>query len=108
MNSADTVTAVMQEIHDLRENDRGMGRDSRWNGLDAIPKAVHQALKKHGGHITHEVLSLTNQQFPTEKVPHAIMSKGLSGSTSLAANQGSRSQVKCRPGLLTGETQCPK
>jgi hypothetical protein len=58
MNSADTVTAVMQEIHDLRENDRGMGRDSRWNGLDAIPKAVHQALKKHGGHITHEVLSL--------------------------------------------------
>jgi hypothetical protein len=58
MNPADIVTAVMQEIQDLRENDRGTGQDSRWNRLDAIPNAVHQALQKHGGQITHEVLSL--------------------------------------------------
>jgi hypothetical protein len=58
MNSHDTLIAVMNVVQDLREHDRQVGQDSSREELDKIPNAVNQALKNHGGYITHEVLTL--------------------------------------------------
>jgi hypothetical protein len=67
MNSQDTVAAVMAEVQMLRERDRETGQDSRWHGLDAIPDAVSEALKRHGGYIKHEVLSFHQSPRATKK-----------------------------------------
>ena len=58
MDSKETVMAVMIAVQDLREQDRQMGEDSNWEEVEAIPNAVNQALERHGGHITHDVLTL--------------------------------------------------
>jgi hypothetical protein len=57
MNSRETVMAVMGDVQDLREHDRQTGQDAKWKGIDAIPNACNESLKKHGGHVTHEVVS---------------------------------------------------
>jgi hypothetical protein len=49
--------AVMGDVQDLREHDRQTGQDAKWKGIDAIPSACNESLKKHGGYVTHEVLS---------------------------------------------------
>jgi hypothetical protein len=56
MNSHETVMAVMGDVQDLREHDRQTGQDANWKGIDAIPNACNESLKKHGGYVTHEVL----------------------------------------------------
>jgi hypothetical protein len=77
MNSEDTVAALMAEVQALRERDRNNGQDNRWQGLDATPDAVSEALKRHGGYIKHEVLSFHQSPRATKKVSHATTFRGL-------------------------------
>jgi hypothetical protein len=70
MDSQDTVAAVMAEVQMLRERDRETGQDSRWHGLDAIPNAANEALEKHDGYITHQVVSF-HRSTRADKKGHA-------------------------------------
>jgi hypothetical protein len=75
MNSHETVMAVMGDVQDLREHDRQTGQDAKWKRLDAIPNACNESLKKHGGYVTHEVLSFrlsTKIDIHGHSRPHAF------------------------------------
>lgn len=67
MNSRDTVLALAAEVHRVREHDRSTGRDLRWKTLDTIQDEVGRALRKTGGYITQEVLSVEYSTLPARK-----------------------------------------
>lgn len=64
MNSQETVIALMAEVHRVREHDRNTSRDLRWKRLDTIQDEVGRALRKTGGFIAQEVLSVEYSTFP--------------------------------------------
>ena len=77
MNPQDTVKALAEEVHRVREHDRNTGRDSRWKRLDTIQNEVGRAIKKTGGFVTPEVVAVEYTHRTTEKSGFQLVTKGI-------------------------------
>lgn len=64
-NAQQVIVTVMQEVSSVAKKDKNQSQGFNFRGIDAVMNAVGPALRKAGGFVSPEVLSIENTAVPS-------------------------------------------